>query len=103
MIVDPSAPSPEKSPDAYTADKLQERLGFVERFKTERKITPRSELFLQLYEAAAQNALASEGQKDRLQCCNQLYRYDTFLKENRFISQKSSEAQEEIQQNMLTF
>jgi hypothetical protein len=101
LTLEPYAPSPERSPQAYTAEKIHERLKFVERVKEERDITPRSEIFLQLYEDAAQNALAIADRNARLQYCIQLYRYDRFIQENTFLSKKRSGEQKELEEKLL--
>jgi hypothetical protein len=81
MTLEPPAPSPEKSPSFYTPEKIQDRLKFVKNVKESPDITPRSEIFLQLYTDAAENALASADVDNRLSYCQQLYRYDDFIQQ----------------------
>lgn len=101
MTLEPPAPSPEKSPSSYTPEKIQDRLKFVKNVKESRDITPRSEIFLQLYTDAAENALASGDVDSRLSYCQQLYRYDKFIQQTSFLSMQRSEEQKELETKLL--
>lgn len=100
-MLDPPAPSPEKSPSSYTPEKIQNRLKFGERIKQSRDITPRSEIFAEIYIEAAENALAIEDPHQRLSYCRQLYRYDIFIQMNSFLSVKQSQEERELQEKLL--
>jgi hypothetical protein len=102
MTHEPPAPSPEKSPSSYTPEKIQDRLKFVKHVKESRDITPRSEIFLQLYTDAAENALASRNVDNRLSYCQQLYRYDNFIQQNTFLSMQRSQDQKELERKLLS-
>jgi hypothetical protein len=52
----PPALSSESSPYQYTSEKIEERLDYAVRMG-KRVLTRRSEIFLQLYKAGAENAL----------------------------------------------
>lgn len=101
MTLEPPAPSPEKSPQSYTSEKIRERLNFIKRVKNCRDINPRSEIFLQLYTDAAENALVTEDMDHRLSYCQQLHRYDKFIQENTFLSMQRSQEQEELERKLL--
>src|SRR2546430_134749 len=84
LSLDPPAPLPESSPRRYTPEKIKERLEYVERMG-KHDLSPRSEIFLQLYGDAAENALEVVNDADRLAFCKQLHLYDSFMQENSFL------------------
>ena len=101
MTLDPPAPSPEKSPSSYTPEKIQNRLKFGERIKQSRDITPRCEIFAEMYIETAETALAIEDPDKRLFYCRQLYRYDNFIQMNGFLSMERSQEQRELEEKLL--
>ena len=100
LSLDASNPSPEQSPSDYTPAKVQKRLEYA-RHVGRRNISPRSEIFLQLYRDAAINALAVTENKDRLDYCTQLYRYDKFLEANSFMGEEPTKEQKELEEKLL--
>lgn len=101
LSLDPPAPLPETSPDKYTATKVQNRLEFAQRLKT-RDITPRSEIFLQLYEDAAESALCETANDDeKLSSYKRLYRYDKFIEANSFLCKERTEQQKMLEEKLL--
>src|SRR5204863_10058748 len=81
---DSPAPSPESSPDRYTSEKIEKRLEYATHMG-KRDLTPRSQIFLQLYKVAAENALKAVNDAEKLASCTQLHSYDKFIQENRFL------------------
>lgn len=94
------APSAEHSPDDYTIPKIIERLEYAKRVE-KRNISPRLEIFLQLYKDAAENALLVKNEIDRKQFCKQLHRYDKFIHHNGFMNKKPTEQQQTLEQQLL--
>ena len=56
----PELPVPEASPSLYTRERLQQSLVYAERCLKRRDISPRSELFMQLYKEELKDALKAE-------------------------------------------
>src|SRR5438552_3527069 len=96
LSLDPPAPSPESSPCQYTPAKIKERLDYAERMG-KRDLPPRSEIFLQLYKDAAENALEVVDDADRLAFCKRLHLYDRFIQENSFLCREPTPEQRELQ------
>ncbi|KAI9782240.1 MAG: hypothetical protein M1839_005354 [Geoglossum umbratile] len=101
LSLDPLAPVPESSPHSYTPEKVEERLKYVRERMKERNITPRSEIFLQLYQEAAESALEVTSEASRNSCCTRLYRYDRFIQENSFLCEERTSAQKELEEKLL--
>lgn len=100
MSLGSEAPPAEHSSDDYTIPKVIERLEYAKRVE-KRNISPRSEIFLQLYKDAAENALLVKDDEARQQFCIQLYRYDKFIHYNGFMSKKPTEQQQTLEQQLL--
>ncbi|KAI9861433.1 MAG: hypothetical protein M1813_005330 [Trichoglossum hirsutum] len=101
LSLDPPAPVPESSPRSYTPEKVEERLKYVRERMKERNITPRSEIFLQLYQEAAESALEVNNEASRNSRYTRLYRYDRFIQENSFLSEERTSAQRELEEKLL--
>ncbi|KAI9771265.1 MAG: hypothetical protein M1840_002235 [Geoglossum simile] len=101
LSLDPPAPVPESSPRSYTPEKVEERLKYVRERMKELNITPRSEIFLQLYQEAAESALEVTDEASRDSCCTRLYRYDRFIQENSFLCEEPTSAQRELEEKLL--
>src|SRR5579862_6624790 len=101
LSLDPPAPVPESSPQSYTVEKVEERLKYARERVKERNITPRSEIFLQLYQEAAESALEVTNEASRNSCCTRLYRYDRFIQENSFLCEERTLAQQELEEKLL--
>jgi hypothetical protein len=101
LSLNPPAPEPESSPHSYTPEKVEERLKYVRERMKERNITPRSEIFLQLYQEAAESALEATDEASRIACCTRLYRYDQFIQDNSFLSEERTSAQRELEEKLL--
>ncbi len=98
--LDPAAPSPEKSPADYSHSKVEERLEYVHRAE-ERNLTPRSQMFLQLYKEAADNALQVVDEDVRACYYTRLYRYDQFIQQNFWLCKEPTEQHKELEQKLL--
>jgi hypothetical protein len=98
--LNPPAPSPEKSPDQYTSEKIQVRLEYAQRM-IKRDITPRSALFIQLYKDTAKGALDEDNEALREYCCAQLFRYDQYIQMNSFLCLEASKTHRELETKLL--
>jgi hypothetical protein len=67
----------------------------------EHNTTPRSEIFLQLYQEAAESALEATNEASRNSCCTRLYRYDRFIQGNSFLCEERTSAQRELEEKLL--
>ena len=61
----PEPPIPEASPSLYTTERLQQSLVYAEKYLKRRDISPRSELFIQLYKEELKDALEADEMEQR--------------------------------------
>ena len=100
LSLNPLVPLPEESPKDYDTTKVKQRLEYSKHIGR-RNISPRSEIFLQLYQEAAENALLMSNDNDRMPYYTRLYRYDRFMQANSFICKDPGQQQRDLEEKLL--
>lgn len=91
---------PLPSPGGYSDSVVERRLSYVEMQKR-RDLTPRSRIFLQLYETTATMLLAEADPQKRRSHQKSLQQYDDFLDKNQDILIANTKVEREIEESLL--
>lgn len=91
---------PLPSPGGYSDSVVERRLSYVEMQKR-RDLTPRSRIFLQLYETTAAMLLAEADPQKRRSHQKSLQQYDDFLDKNQDILIANTKVEREIEESLL--
>lgn len=97
----PELPIPEASPSLYTTERLQESLVYAERCLKRRDISPRSELFMQLYKEELKDALKAETIQQRENHATMIMAEERLIQEKRFLRPLKSAQTAELEDELL--
>jgi len=96
----PELPVPEASPSLYTRERLQQSLVYAERF-LKRDISPRSELFMQLYKEELKDALKAETTEQRENHAMMIMAEERLIQDKEFLQPLKSAQRAEMENQLL--
>ncbi|KAL9101816.1 MAG: hypothetical protein Q9163_002963 [Psora crenata] len=96
----PECPVPEANMGLYTPDRLQQSLVYAHKFLARRNISPRAELFMQLYKDELKDALNAETTKEREISLRLVIVEEKLVQEKDFLKPLDSQS-EELQDHLL--
>lgn len=97
----PEVPIPEANPSLYTRERLQQSLVYAESWLKRRDISPRSELFMQLYKEELKDALKAESTKQRENHVIMIMAEETLIHDNGFLQPLKSVRNAELEDQLL--
>lgn len=97
----PEAPIPEPSTSFYTNERLQKSLVYAELYLRRRDISPRSELFMQLYKEEVKDALNAETTKEKENHARMIMAEEKLIQEQYFLRPLKSVQEAEMEDQML--
>lgn len=97
----PELPIPEASPSLYTRERLQRSLVFAERCLKRRDISPRSELFMQLYKEELKDALKAETIEQREKHAMMVMAEERLIQDQGFLRPLKSAHRAELEDHLL--
>ena len=97
----PEPPSPEVSPSLYTKERLQQSLVYAERCLKRREISPRSELFMQLYKEELKDALEAETIEQREKHAMMVMAEERLIQDKGFLRPLKSAYTAELEDQLL--
>ncbi|SLM36791.1 hypothetical protein LPUS_06477 [Lasallia pustulata] len=97
----PELPIPEASPSLYTRERLQQSLVYAERCLKRRDISPRSELFMQLYKEELKDALKAETMEQRDNHAMMVMAEERLIQDKRFLRPLKSAHRAELEDQLL--
>ena len=97
----PEIPIPEASPSLYTRERLQQSLVYAERCLKRRDISPRSELFMQLYKEELKDALKAETIEQRENHAMMIMAEERVIQDKGFLRPLKSAHRAELEDQLL--
>ncbi|KAI4133215.1 MAG: hypothetical protein LQ347_002247 [Umbilicaria vellea] len=97
----PELPIPEASPSLYTTERLQQSLVYAERCLKRRDISPRSELFMQLYKEELKDALEAETIEQRENHAMMIMAEERLIQDKGFLRPLKSADRVELEDQLL--
>ena len=97
----PELPVPEASPSLYTRERLQQSLVYAERCLKRRDISPRSELFMQLYKEELKDALKAETTEQRENHAMMVMTEERLIQDKGFLRPLKSAHRAELKDQLL--
>lgn len=97
----PELPIPEASPSLYTRERLQQSLVYAERCLKRRDISPRSELFMQLYKEELKDALKAETTEQRENHAMMVMAEERLIQDKGFLQPLKSAHRAELEDQLL--
>ncbi|KAA6409935.1 MAG: hypothetical protein FRX48_06548 [Lasallia pustulata] len=97
----PELPIPEASPSLYTRERLQQSLVYAERCLKRRDISPRSELFMQLYKEELKDALKAETMEQRDNHAMMVMAEERLIQDKGFLRPLKSAHRAELEDQLL--
>lgn len=97
----PEIPVPEASPSLYTRERLQQSLVYAERCLKRRDISPRSELFMQLYKEELKDALKAETTEQRENHAMMVMAEERLIQDKGFLQPLKSAKSAELEDQLL--
>ncbi len=97
----PEIPVPEASPSLYTRERLQQSLVYAERCLKRRDISPRSELFMQLYKEELKDALKAETTEQRENHAMMVMAEERLIQDKGFLQPFKSAQSAEMEDQLL--
>lgn len=97
----PELPVPETSPSLYTRERLQQSLVYAERCLNRRDISPRSELFMQLYKEEVKDALKAETTEQRESHAVMVVAEEKLIQDKGFLRPLKSAQRAELEDQLL--
>ncbi|KAK3176992.1 hypothetical protein OEA41_008318 [Lepraria neglecta] len=97
----PELPVPEASPSLYTRERLQQSLVYAERCLKRRDISPRSELFMQLYKEELKDALKAETMEQRENHAMMVMAEERLIQDKGFLRPLKSAHRAELEDQLL--
>ena len=97
----PELPVPEASPSLYTRERLQQSLVYAERCLKRRDISPRSELFMQLYKEELKDALRAKTMEQRENHAMMVMAEERLIQDKRFLRPLKSAHRAELEDQLL--
>lgn len=97
----PEVPIPEPNPSLYTRERLQQSLVYAERCLKRRDISPRSELFMQIYKDELKDALKAATTKQRENHATMIMAEERLIQDKGFLRPLQSVQRAELEDQLL--
>ncbi|KAL9098059.1 MAG: hypothetical protein Q9163_006204 [Psora crenata] len=97
----PELPVPEASPSLYTKERLVQSLVYAESYLKRRDISPRSELFMQLYKDELKDALTAETTEQRENHAIMVMAEERLIQDKGFLRPLESAERAELEDQLL--